>query len=114
MNTQLLSETKSSLKASPDLEDARYGAITQGKNTYTHVYKKLGVKEGEGAFAQRGQICGSLWYVCPLYMYNFPHSKINPLLKRRLSFSYCKGSFIPKYAYLYLVNVYQQTVGVGT
>ena len=48
MNTQLLSETKSSLKASPDLEDTRYGAITQGKNTYTYVYKKLGVKEGEG------------------------------------------------------------------
>ena len=47
MNTQLLSETKSSLKArlSPDLEDARYGAFTQGKNTYTYAYKKLGVKE---------------------------------------------------------------------
>ena len=71
MNTQLLSETKSSLKArlSPDLEDARYGAFTQGKNTYTYVYKKLGVKEGERAFTQRGQICGSLWYVYGTYVH---------------------------------------------
>ena len=82
---QLQSETKSSLKACPDLDDARYGLFSLGKNTYT------GLKSGEGT-CLKGAYVRELTVIC--VMCGKPISKLEQGTDLELNLGYSSQVYV--------------------